>query len=531
MKQGPKVGRRTLLTGAAAAAIAPVAAPVAAQARTPGRGMSEDVVEALIQFRSAIPSNFDRDYVENVVVPFFLESVYQGERPVLPMIDLPLTKENALPFDLWGLLYEQWKPVPEEGVTVFLQGLENRGEDNLRKRIYFSGVTPDLYGPKYQKKVVAFFDQLLAPEFAGKPMMRHYLDYYWDIYWDLHLGVKGKEIPAGVRQIGESFNTVLAYRNPTRQVVYENYMQVRELLDPLKGWIDTKVQDLVSGRTPDGDQTIAWYWLKNAGDGKHFGRNDIVFECFHNFVALSQWGNSMFGMMQRLSEHGGDAAVRESFAKTMSGDYDNANGNSFTPLQLFVMELFRTISPNGGSLSAIEGAPRSFYGSSANTFVDSRFQRYGYMNTPHTATSFDPTHWANPQQFDPDRYRGVPTSDQIDEAKCKQIGLARCPFDITSFDVADGRKASLTNSGFGTVFGVVDGKPLPVPDYAGFAPFGFGYRRCPGEQMTIQVFEDFLRKVWNDKISFVKLNLPSPGLVPVGPGAVVEDDFTFTRSS
>jgi hypothetical protein len=55
---------------------------------------------------------------------------------------------------------------------------------------------------------------------------------------------------------------------------------------------------------------------------------------------------------------------------------------------------------------------------------------------------------------------------------------------------------------------VVDGKPLPVCDYAGFAPFGFGYRRCPGEQLTM--FEDFLRKVWRDKIAFRSLNLANP---------------------
>ena len=61
------------------------------------------------------------------------------------MIDITLSKENALPFDLWGLIYKEWKPTPEEGVTVFLQGLEQRGEHNLRKRIYFSAVTPDLY--------------------------------------------------------------------------------------------------------------------------------------------------------------------------------------------------------------------------------------------------------------------------------------------------------------------------------------------------------------------------------------------------
>jgi hypothetical protein len=36
--------------------------------------------------------------------------------------------------------------------------------------------------------------------------------------------------------------------------------------------------------------------------------------------------------------------------------------------------------------------------------------------------------------------------------------------------VKEGRKASLDNSAFGTVYGVADGKPMPVCDYAGFVP-------------------------------------------------------------
>ena len=107
----------------------------------------------------------------------------------------------------------------------------------------------------------------------------------------------------------------------------------------------------------------------------------------------------------------------------------------------------------------------------------------------------------------------------MDEAKCKQIGFARCPFDSQRFEVKDGRKVSLDNSAFGTVFGVADGKPMPVCDYAGFAPFGFGYRRCPGEQLTIQVFEDFLRKVWSDKMTFQSPNLPNPRPKPIEPNA------------
>ena len=115
--------------------------------------------------------------------------------------------------------------------------------------------------------------------------------------------------------------------------------------------------------------------------------------------------------------------------------------------------------------------------------------------SPHTSTSHDPVQWSNPDDFDPSRYQHAPTSQDIDEARIRQMGLAKCPFDLTSFDVKDGRKAAMHNSGFGTVFAVADDRPLPVCDYAGFAPFGFGYRRCPGEQLTIMAFEDLIRKV------------------------------------
>jgi hypothetical protein len=520
------VDRRIFLAGAAASTTGLLSTKARAQEVQNG-----DLATALTRFRASIPSNFSRDYVEHVIVPFFMTSLYEGERPNLPMIDVNFSKENALPIDLWGLIYAGWKPTPAEGVTVFLQGLDKRGDNNLRKRIYFSAVTPDLYRPMYGSKVVAFFDQLMDPQFAGKPFMRHYLDYYFDIYWDLHLGVKGNAVPAKVRQVGEAFNTVLAYRDPLQQIVYENYMTVRTLLDFLKQWIDERLDDIAAGQIGNPEKTMAWYWLKNAGNGEHFSKKDIVFECFHNFVAFSQWGNTMFGIMSRLSEDGGDPEVKAAFRKTMSGDYDNAQGAPYTPLERLVMELFRTISPNGGSISAIEDARTTAYGASPHQRFGVPYERASYISTPHTNTSFDPTHWKDPKQFDPDRYLGLPTSAEIDEDKCRQIGFARCPFDITTFEVKDGRKAGLRNSGFGTVFGVVDGKPLPVCDYAGFAPFGFGYRRCPGEQLTIQVFEDFLRKVWRDKIAFHKVNLAAPGRVPIGPNTVIDDSIGFSKAT
>ena len=124
-------------------------------------------------------------------------------------------------------------------------------------RIYISALTPG-------DKVVQFFDKLLDDSNAGKPLMRPYLKSYFDLYWDLHLGVKGDAVPARVREIGEAFNTVLAYRDVTKKIVYENYMTVRSHLAYLKEWIDDRLADLASGKTPNPEKTFAHYWIKNA---------------------------------------------------------------------------------------------------------------------------------------------------------------------------------------------------------------------------------------------------------------------------
>ena len=165
--------RRTVLKGGAAAfgLIGSGASASTVAAAKPAAGepvqspLPEQLLTAVERFRATIPADFESDYVEHAVIPFFLTSIYEGERPMLPMIDVNFSKENALPYDLLGLIYHDWKPTPEEGVTVFLQGLEKRGENNLRKRIYFTGVTPDLYKPMYGAKVAAFFDKILDQQF------------------------------------------------------------------------------------------------------------------------------------------------------------------------------------------------------------------------------------------------------------------------------------------------------------------------------------------------------------------------------
>ena len=512
--------RRMFLAGGAGAVVAVSAqsvvacsSPASEPARSEG-GPSDPAAQLREKY-----ADFDADYVDNAIGPFVQNSVFEGQRPVLPMIDVALTKENALPSDLWGLLSDSWGPAPEKGVTVFLQGLEKRGPDNRRKRIYMSAVTPDLYDRMYKPKVVRFWDELFDRRNAEKPLMRVYLDTFWDLYWDMHLGVRGDGIPDQVREIGASFNAVLAYRDPTQKIVYDNYMTVRKHLAFLKSWIDDRLADIESGKTPKPETTFAWYWLRNGEDSEYFNHQDVVFECFHNFVAFSQWGNSLYNVMAKLGREGGDPQTKDWFAKTTAGDFDKPDGSAFPPLERFVMELFRTISPNGGSISALDPTRPP------------AFERHGYIATPHPTTSRDPVQWSNPDDFDPARYQKAPTSQDIDEARIRQMGLANCPFTPTDFAVKDGREAALRNSAFGTVFGVVDNQPKPVCDYAGFAPFGFGYRRCPGEQLTLMAFEDLLRKVAADRIEFVKVGGADAEKLPIGPNTVIGDDIGFERPS
>jgi hypothetical protein len=104
--------RRTVLKGGVAAvgmlgggaSSAMVAGVEQASADTTQSSLPDQILTAVQRFRGTIPANFDREYVEKVVIPFFLTSFYEGERPMLPVIDVNFSKENALHLTTFGVL-------------------------------------------------------------------------------------------------------------------------------------------------------------------------------------------------------------------------------------------------------------------------------------------------------------------------------------------------------------------------------------------------------------------------------------------
>ena len=478
--------------------------------------MIEPPLDEKNQGQGLLPPDFPKDYVEGAVKPFLVSTSAVGDVPLLPMIDLAYSKRQAIPPHIWGMLYDSWTPQLEaEGLSVFLQAYEDRGRDNARKKIYYSAMTADLCDSLYAPKIQAMVDYVLAEEGAGEPVMQRYLDQYPDMYWDLHLGVRGDAIPEGVRSFSTDFNTVLGYWFPTHEVVRDAYGRVRAEREALKSWADAGLQDVLDQETEGFEATFVHHWAKNGGLGPDFRREDIVFESFHNFLAFSQWGNTYYNVMRLLSTDRGDPVVRSAFEATMAGTPDIVDEGAFTPLDRFVMELMRVISPNAGSYSTLS--------------LDKGFLGEGYAGISHShpAASRDPRHWTDPDAFNPDRYKTAPTADRHGEDTASKLGLARCPFAPAPRPVEDGRDTVVTNSAFGAVYSVTDGRTTPVCETAGYAPFGFGYRRCAGEVLTVESIKALLRAVHSRKLTFSAFAGDAKQLA-VGPGTVIKDDIVFT---
>ena len=348
------------------------------------------------------------------------------------MIDVTLTKENALPYDLWGLLSESWKPAPDEGVTVFLQGLEKRGPDNRRKRIYMSAVTPDLYRPMYSEKVAQFFDKLLDPENADKPLMRPYLDAYWDLYWDLHLGVKGDAIP----RAGAADRRELQHRAGLSRSHPED--RLRQLHDAcartcafLKTWIDERLDDIAKRQDPESREDVRLLLAQER-------RRRRALHAQGRRVRVLPQLRGVQPVGQHALQHHAEARARTAAIPTRGpgsrrrwrgASIRRGGGGAFTPLDRFVMELFRTISPNGGSISALEETRTP------------PFERHGYVVSPHYATSLDPRHWKDPERFDPDRYNDRADQPPDRRGQVRADRLRQVPVRAHAFEVKDGRKA------------------------------------------------------------------------------------------
>lgn len=498
---------------------------------------AESSSEAMQYLKSIYPIGLfnNHDYTQNVMVESLkvLRTVVTSIS--LPMIETTFKKSGGMASHLRGLLWEDWKaPSANEGTSIFLADYDNRGDNNLKKKAYFSGLTTDLYEKHYEPKIKTFFTNMLSSENQNKPLMQIYEDGYLNLYWDLHLQLKPNEIPEFAKQIGLDFIKCGAIFTPVipgnMELALEfkrSYEYVRNNRQDLLNWVSENVQK-VRNSPSDYTDCFVYYWLQNDGEGTSaFSDADITFECFHNYLALSQWGHTIYRTTELLrtdNDSEDSLTVRQRFEEAMLQS-DTQDEHGFTPLDYFTFELFRFIVPNGGSISSYDGV-----GEYSEDVAEIMFHS-------HATMANSPVHWEDAEMqedglykapFNPDRYQNSPMSHEInlDEMK-RNTGIAGCPFKPNSITTEDGR--TIENNLFGTTFSkTADGMTCPVIETAGFSPFGFGYRRCPGEILTINVFKTFLRHVWEHSIEFHKLDQPFLNSMPIAPGTYITDNIGMT---
>lgn len=318
---------------------------------------------------SSLPDDLkdNLEYVQNVILQAvkFIQSA--TDELTLPMINLGFSKDDALPRFLWGMLWDDWKKNPEDGTSVFLQDYRDRGQHNRKKKAYFSALTPDLYDDNYQPKVASFFDQLLGWDNIDTPLMKHYEQGYLNLYWDLHLNVKPQDIPEYTKEVGINFINCLAIEAPfdpdnlQQSLEFKrSYEYVRQNRPLLAEWVEGLVNKMQQSPESYSD-TFVYYWFADSGEGEGgFTPEDITFECFHNYLALSQWGNTIYNMMDLLREDNDNSQARkiqDEFKALMNGNPDAktspGDDSDFTQLDFFTFELLRVILPNNGSFSRV----------------------------------------------------------------------------------------------------------------------------------------------------------------------------------
>lgn len=489
--------------------------------------------------RKRLPKTFtkDEDYFNNVILKSYQVLRYANTELTLPMISTDFEKKDALPEFSWGLLWDSWARTEEDSTSVFLENLSDRGTNNAKKKTYFSALTPDLYQEHYRAKIENFCQKLFSQNNAGIPLLGVYESQYLDLFWDLHLQTQPDEIPDFAKQIGLEFVNCLAIFIPlnlndleSSKSFKKSYEYVREYRPKLKQWVSEQVE-AIRGCPENYNDTFVKYWFENDPEN-NFESGDITFECFHNFIALSQWGNTLYKIMDLLREDNTDTtalAVQSKFKEVMSGDL-SVNDDGYTELDYLTLELFRITMPNGASVSRYYGM--SPIGGSLGDKVDEIALHTHY----HPANS--PTHWEdavaipnstlNNAPFNPDRYKNITLANEVDEEALKKAGsLAKCPFDHSKLETADGR--SIENNAFGTTFAKTkEGKACPMVETAGYSPFGFGYRRCPGELLTLDVFKTVLTKIHEYNVTFYQHSSAEDAeKIAIAPGTILADNIAM----
>lgn len=397
--------------------------------------------------------------------------------------------------------------------SVFLTNLANRGPDNFRKKVYIAALLTRVL-PFYQEKMQNFIDTVYAgwTEY-NKPLLSSFKPALVKFFLDIHVGVN--DHPQYVLDYFDSFGEFIGYADFTMPSLYTSHVNFKRVSEYMR-------QRAIAVIDADDTSTITYWWNK-AG----FYPDNLVFEMVHNIVAFNQFNNIMF-LLARDMITGTPTAGGPSIQYNFIGQYAAAT-NDQDRLNV-VREMYRLLVPNGISFSFLNQFPP--VPNQPPTQSRHVHQLIMLMNSARAANldPSNPANWAVYYNWDLTKYAQYNTT----------LYSVNCPpgtpsVDSSSFDPTQPSLPEVLVSK-----SPVDGEtvidncnPLATPVYPLpiYAPFGLGYRRCPGELFVYQITQMMLQRFAN--LHFY-LGPPPPekpaiGVAPFTVVRVTADPTSFRR--
>lgn len=166
-------------------------------------------------------------------------------------------------------------------LSVFLTNLEDRGNDNYRKKVYMTALTTNIM-ENYSEKIDIFLNETLAGFITyGKPVLSSFKTSLINFFLAIHIGYD--QYPDYVFKYFETFIDIIGFGDPNRPGRDEAMIFGNSVVGKVREYFATRNNIIKDS----GDKTTLLHYWHQAG----LAAEGLVMEAIHNIIAFSQFNN------------------------------------------------------------------------------------------------------------------------------------------------------------------------------------------------------------------------------------------------
>ena len=407
-------------------------------------------------------------------------------------------KFQSVPFsigDFMGLDMESMDPA-DPLLSLFLTNRENRGFKEHRKAVYMSALRACLVQHAYREKTRSFLNRVYSDVTTyNRPLMSAFKTALVDYLIDVHVGVS-RHPPEVITYFSE-FIEFIGVGSPLAPGRDERVLLGRELTPLVKAYFVERNSVVIANKDVS---SIVYHWAL-AG----LAPEGLVMETIHNSIAFEQFLNILYKLIiDKIS--GTPQPVAGTIQYNFFAKHKAVLGDKVARLNV-VREVMRLTSPNAVSFSKVEGVAG----------VNSRFLHQSVMiSAMANLTGIAGAYFG----YNANLYSSIINyNTSIDSTACSAADAsamaAATPDALFIRSVVPGDNQTFWDAKNPQLIATF---PLPI-----YAPFGLGYRRCPGEILVYDIVDMLLETFAN--IEWVFGTSGSPAQVCVAPFTCVSNNI------